>query len=142
MTSAETKLVQDSFPAIAQQAGPISMLFYGRLFQMDPQLRPMFRQDIELQGRKLMDMLSALTSRLNRFEEVVPILRALGQRHVAYGVRAEHYDLVSKALMWAFGTALESNFDSALRAAWMAVIADVAKVMKDGAAELPPFESA
>jgi hemoglobin-like flavoprotein len=97
----------------------------------------MFRQDIEVQGRKLMDMLTALTSNLDHFEDLIPVLKALGQRHVAYGVRPEHYELVTASLIWAFGVALEDEFDAEMKAAWLAVISTVAVVMQEGAAELP-----
>jgi hemoglobin-like flavoprotein len=138
MTPEQKQLVRNSFPGIAELSGPIAMLFYGRLFQMDPQLRPLFKQDIELQGRKLMDMLTTLTTNLDQFEELVPVLQALGQRHAGYGVRPEHYDQVTSALIWAFGTALDRDFYPELRAAWRTVIEVVATVMKEGAAQLPP----
>lgn len=136
MTASQIKLVQESFPSIAEQGGPIAMLFYGRLFQMHPQLRSMFRQDIQLQGQKLMDMLTTLTGSLDRFATLTPILRALGQRHAGYGVRDEHYAAVSTAMLWAFGTALEGEFPPELRSAWSAVIDAVSDVMKAGAAEV------
>jgi hemoglobin-like flavoprotein len=140
MTPAQKQLIRTSFPSIAELSGPIAMLFYGRLFEIDPELRPMFKQDIELQGRKLMDMLTTLTTNLDRFEELVPVLKALGQRHAGYGVRQEHYDLVTTALVWAFGTALDREFYPELRAAWRTLIELTATVMKDGAAELPPSQ--
>jgi hemoglobin-like flavoprotein len=138
MTPAQNQLVRDSFPIISELSGPIAMLFYGRLFQIDPRLRPMFKQDIELQGRKLMDMLTTLTANLDCFEDLVPMLKALGQRHAGYGVRPEHYELVTTALIWAFGTALDREFYPELRGAWRTVIELAATVMKEGAAELPP----
>jgi hemoglobin-like flavoprotein len=136
MTASQIKLVQESFPSISEQGGAIAMLFYGRLFQMQPQLRPMFRQDIQLQGQKLMDMLSTLTGSLDRFATLTPILRALGQRHAGYGVRDEHYTAVSTALLWALGTALDGEFPQDLKSAWVAVIDAVSDVMKAGAAEV------
>src|SRR5712672_3226815 len=111
MTATDKRLVRASLPSIAELSGPIAMLFYGRLFQMDPRLRPMFKQDIEVQGRKLMDMLTALTTNLNDFGGLIPVLKALGQRHAGYGVRPEHYQLVTDSLIWALGTALENEFD-------------------------------
>ncbi len=96
----------------------------------------MFRQDIQLQGQKLMDMLTTLTGSLDRFATLTPILRALGQRHAGYGVRDEHYAAVSTAMLWAFGTALEGEFPPELRSAWSAVIDAVSDVMKAGAAEV------
>ena len=136
MTSAEKRLVRDSLPSIAELSGPIAMLFYGRLFQMEPRLRPLFRQDIEVQGRKLMDMLTALTTNLERYDDLIPALKALGQRHAAYGVRPEDYELVTASLIWAFGAALEDEFDPEVKAAWRSVITAVGVTMREGAAEL------
>jgi hemoglobin-like flavoprotein len=138
MTSEQKRLVRESFPAVREMAGPVSMLFYGRLFALDPSLRPMFRQDIELQGRKLMDMLTAVVDNLDHFEGMAPALRALGQKHVGYGVRPEHYKTVGKALMWALGQTLDAEFFPELRDAWLAIIEAVSAGMKNGAAELPP----
>jgi hemoglobin-like flavoprotein len=138
MTAEQKRLVRESFPAVREVAAPVAKLFYGRLFALDPSLRPMFRQDIELQGRKLMDMLTAVVDNLDHFDGLAPTLRALGQKHVGYGVRPEHYQTVGKALMWALGQALDAEFYPELRDAWRATIEAVSSGMKTGAAELPP----
>jgi nitric oxide dioxygenase len=138
MTPEQKQLIRESFPAIREMAGPVSLLFYGRLFALEPALRPMFRQDIELQGRKLMDMLTAVVDNLDHFEGLAPTLRALGQKHAGYGVRPEHYQTVARALMWALGQALDTQFYPELRTAWLAIIEAVSVSMKKGAAELPP----
>ena len=138
MTPEQKQLIRESFPAIREMAGPVSLLFYGRLFALEPALRPMFRQDIELQGRKLMDMLTAVVDNLDQFEGLAPTLRALGQKHAGYGVRPEHYQTVARALMWALGQALGTQFYPELRSAWLAIIEAVSLSMKKGAAELPP----
>ena len=137
MTPEQKQLIRESFPAIREMAGPVSLLFYGRLFALEPALRPMFRQDIELQGRKLMDMLTAVVDNLDQFEGLAPTLRALGQKHAGYGVRPEHYETVARALMWALGQALDTQFYPELRSAWLAIIEAVSLSMKKGAAELP-----
>lgn len=138
MTPEQKQLIRESFPAIREMAGPVSLLFYGRLFALEPALRPMFRQDIELQGRKLMDMLTAVVDNLDQFEGLAPTLRALGQKHAGYGVRPEHYQTVARALIWALGQALDTQFYPELRSAWLAIIEAVSLSMKKGAAELPP----
>jgi len=138
MTPEQKQLIRESFPAIREMAGPVSLLFYGRLFALDPALRPMFRQDIELQGRKLMDMLRAVVENLDHFEGLAPTLRALGQKHAGYGVRPEHYQTVTQALIWALGQALDTQFYPELKSAWLAIIEAVSLSMKKGAAELLP----
>jgi hemoglobin-like flavoprotein len=137
MTPRQKQLIRESFTGIREMAGPVSLLFYGRLFALDAALRPMFRQDIELQGRKLMDMLTAVVDNLDHFEGLAPVLRAMGQRHAGYGVRPEHYQTVSQALIWALGQALDTEFYPELKAAWLAIIEAVSLGMKEGAAELP-----
>ena len=60
----------------------------------------------------------------------------MGQRHAGYGVKPEHYQTVSRALIWALGQALGADFDAELKTAWLSIIDAVSAGMKDGAAEL------
>jgi len=138
MTPREKQLVRESFPAIREAAVPLALLFYGRLFQLNPALRPLFHQDISVQSRKLMDMLIAVVDSLDHFKELEPMLRAMGQRHAGYGVRLEHYATLKSALLWAFGQGLGAEFFPDVRAAWTAVIDAISAAMMAGAAELPP----
>src|SRR5262245_11222075 len=106
----QKELIQESFPAICDMAGPLSLLFYGRLFEVAPTLRPMFEQDISSQGRKLMDMLTFVIDNLDHLDSLAPALRELGQHHVACGVRPEHYATMSRAFLWALAQSLEAKF--------------------------------
>jgi hemoglobin-like flavoprotein len=139
LTLEQKRLVRESFPSIRGAAIPLALLFYGRLFQLDPKLRPMFKNDIRVQSQKLMDMLTAVVDSLDQFGELEPVLRAMGQRHTAYGVRPEHYETLASALLWAFGQGLGAEFYPDVKAAWLAVIEAVSVTMKAGAAELPPI---
>ena len=71
MTSAQKRLIRESFPALREVAGPLVQLFYGRLFQIAPSVRPMFRRDIGIQARKFSDMLEALVEGLLRLSQLV-----------------------------------------------------------------------
>lgn len=137
MTKRQKQIVRESFLSVGGVAEPLSLLFYGRLFEREPGLRPMFRGDIAAQGRKLIEMLAAVVENLDRVESLTPVLHAMGQRHAGYGVIARHYDVVEEALLWALGQALEANFDAEARAAWRAVIGQVNSAMKEGAALVP-----
>ena len=136
MTASQKSLVKESFAEIREISGPVALLFYGRLFEIDPSLRPMFRQDIELQGRKLMDMLTAVVDNIDGLDGLAPLFHAMGQRHAGYGVKPEYYVTVSKALIWALAQALGPEFDAEVKAAWTAVIDSVSAGMKEGAAHL------
>lgn len=133
MTKRQEQLVRESFESIAPMAAPLAKLFYGRLFTVNPALRPMFKGDIKVQGKKLMDMLQSCIDSLGRFEELRPQLRELGFRHVQYGVTPDHYPQVAAALTWSLAQALETQFDRETREAWTVVITAIAEEMLAGA---------
>ena len=137
MTRRQKQIVSETFPLIREMAIPVSLLFYGRLFDLDPSLRQLFKIDLKEQSKKLVATLDALVEGIDDWERIVPALRELGQRHAGYGVKEEHYDTVCSALVWAFGQALQPGFDNEVRAAWTAVIQAVNEQMKMGAATVP-----
>ncbi len=81
-------------------ADAAATLFYGRLFDLDPKLETLFKGDMVEQGRKLMQMLGVAVNSLDRLEQVLPAVNALGARHARYGVREKDYDTVGRALIW------------------------------------------
>jgi hemoglobin-like flavoprotein len=126
ITEQQIRLVHSSFKDIAPIADVAADLFYNRLFEMDPTLRPMFRGDMAVQGRKLMQMLSVAVNGLNSLEKIVPAIQDLGKRHVAYGVREIDYQTVGTALPWTLELGLGSNFTPDVKEAWTAVYTLVA----------------
>jgi hemoglobin-like flavoprotein len=99
-------------------------------FDLDPLLRQLFKIDMREQSKKLVAMLDAIVESIDDGERIVPVLRELGQRHVAYGVKEQQYNTLCSALVWAFGQALQPGFDDEVRAAWIAVIQAVNEQMK------------
>ena len=136
MTSRQKQIVKESFALIREVAIPVSLLFYGRLFDLDPSLRKLFHIDMKEQSQKLVTMLDAIVSSIDDWDRITPVLRELGQHHVTYGVKAANYDTLCSALVWAFGQGLQPGFDDETRAAWTAVIQSVNEQMKIGAAEV------
>ena len=134
MTPDQTRLVKQTYEPVREMAGPLALLFYGRLFELEPAARRLFHNDLAAQGRKLMDTLDLLVASLDDFDAVRPHLAALGQRHRGYGVQSGQYASVETALLWALGQALGPDFDGATREAWRAVLATVSGAMQQGAA--------
>ena len=131
MTPQQKALVQQTFAAIAPIAEAAAALFYGRLFELDPSLRALFRGDMAAQGRHLMGTLAVAVRGLDDLATLVPAVRALGHRHVAYGVRDEHYATVGQALLWTLERGLGGAFTSEVREAWGAAYELLAATMKD-----------
>ncbi len=132
MTLQQVALVKESFEQVRHVAIPVTLLFYGRLFDLDPGLRPLFKIDIREQSNKLAAMLATVIDSLESLDELRPRLQELGRRHVTYGVQREHYETLTSALLWALGQALQSEFSPDVRAAWAEVLHQVNREMLRG----------
>ena len=137
MTPEQVKLVRNSFARVEPQSALVAKLFYNHLFQIDPGLQPLFRSDMEPQGRRLMQMLAAAVALLDHPTKLQPVLRDLGERHAGYGVQPEHYATVGEALIDTLSVSLgEQRFDAATRAAWTAAYGLVTETMLEAALAL------
>ena len=135
MNSEEVSLVQTSFAELRPSAVVVAELFYRRLFALDPSLRPLFKGDLTHQGRMLMSMLHASVSGLSNLGALLPVVRQLGARHVAYGVRDEDYATVGSALLWTLEQTLGDKFTPQILRAWTTAYELLADVMQFGAKE-------
>ncbi len=129
MTPDQIDLIQESFEKVVPIADGAATLFYGRLFEIAPQVKPMFKNDLTEQGRKLMSALGLVVNGLTDLDAVVPVAKSLAVKHVAYGVQAEHYQPVGEALIWTLGQGLGEDFTDDTRDAWLAAYTLLATVM-------------
>jgi hemoglobin-like flavoprotein len=128
-------LVQATWQQVTPIADTAARLFYGRLFELEPDLRSLFgRTDMEEQRRKLMQMLAVAVAALDRLETLRPALEALGRRHIDYGVGDRHYNLVGAALLWTLEQGLGDEYTGSVRDAWTAVYTTLSTIMQDAAA--------
>jgi hemoglobin-like flavoprotein len=133
MTPTEKSLVQQTFAQVVPIADQAAALFYGRLFELDPSLRPLFKGDMAAQGKKLMQMIGYAVGKLDALDELVPEVEALGRRHVGYGVKAGDYTTVAVALLWTLEQGLGPAFTPEVKAAWVTVYGVLAATMQAGA---------
>ena len=136
MTPEQKVLVQQSFAKVVPIADQAAALFYQRLFSLDPSLQPLFRGNMEEQGRKLMKMIGTAVNGLDDLDALVPAVQDLGRRHVGYGVKDGHYDTVGAALIWTLEQGLGDAFTNPVREAWVTVYGILASTMKDAASEV------
>ncbi len=104
MTPDQISLVKSSWAQVVPIKADAAALFYGKLFELDPGLRPLFKGDMTAQGEKLMSMIDTAVRGLDNLPALVPAVRALGQRHVGYGVKPSDYDTVGRALLATLAT--------------------------------------
>jgi hemoglobin-like flavoprotein len=133
MTPIQVGLVQESWQRVAPIKDEAAQLFYNRLFELDPNLRALFKGDLAEQRRKLMAMLGAAVSSLGRPDALLPILRELGRKHTGYGVQPRDYDTVGAALLWTLEQGLGTAFTAEVHDAWSVTYGLVASTMQSGA---------
>ena len=131
MTPEQVAMVKDSWAKVVPISDTAAELFYGRLFELNPAYRELFKGDMKSQGKKLMTMINTAVGSLDNLGEIVPAVQALGQRHVGYGVKDEDYNTVAAALLWTLGQGLGDAFTPAVEEAWTVTYTTLAGVMID-----------
>jgi hemoglobin-like flavoprotein len=135
MTPHQINLVRSSFEPLKPLAATVAEAFYAQLFARDPALRALFRGgDMNEQGARLMQMLSAAIDLLDRPASLTPVLLKLGQRHAGYGVVDARYASVGAALLDTLSAGLGDAFTADVREAWTSMYGHVARTMQQGAA--------
>jgi nitric oxide dioxygenase len=129
MTPEQILLVRSSFAKVGALGDRAAVLFYDRLFELDPSLKALFRGDPAAQRAKLMAALRTVVGALDRLDQILPMVRDLGRRHAHYGVEPEHYATVGAALIWTLEQGLGPDFTLATRRAWIAAYSLLAWTM-------------
>jgi hemoglobin-like flavoprotein len=133
--------LETSFDLVAPRGDELMDTFYARLFAAAPAVRPLFSgTDLGRQKTMLLGTLVLLRKSLRNLDAIVPTLRNLGARHVAYGARPEHYPIVGQVLIDSMADVAGDQWRPAYTRAWAAAFDLVAGAMLDGAvpsAQLP-----
>ena len=141
MTPEQITLVQSSFERLGPDLPAVTARFYQEVFQRNPSLRPLFPSDLTELRVKFAQKLTEIVRAMPRLGELLTHTRALGARHVGYGVRAADYQTVGDSLIVALASVLGEEFDPATREAWELAFNIVAETMLEGAAAARPIGS-
>jgi hemoglobin-like flavoprotein len=130
VNAAQQELVRTTFARLAVMPEVAGALFYERLFAANPSFRPLFKDDMRIQGVKLMTMLAMVVYNLPEPGQFLPTIRDLAVRHVGYGVKVADYDALREALLWTLEQALGEDYRPSVRDAWTACYDELAGEMK------------
>ena len=131
--SLNLEALETSFDLVAPRGDELMDEFYSRLFAAAPAVRPLFPDDMRRQKTMLLGALVLLRKSLRDLGAIVPKLRELGARHVAYGAQPEHYPLVGAVLLESMAAVAGSAWTDEYQAAWAEAYEIVATTMMDGA---------
>ncbi|HEV7259818.1 MAG TPA: globin domain-containing protein [Bosea sp. (in: a-proteobacteria)] len=129
MTDHDIELVRESFAHLHRRKVETAAMFYGRLFEIAPEVRPLFTKEIAEQSAKLMETLTVAMAALRDPEGLTALLRKLGRNHRSYGVEERHYASVEAALIWTLRASLGRGFTPQLERAWTSVYRHMAGIM-------------
>ena len=129
MTPEQIELVSSSWAKVVPISEQAAELFYGKLFELDPELKPLFKGDMVEQGKKLMQMINTAVNGITDLDSIIPAVEDLGKRHVGYGVTEDHYATVAEALLWTLGQGLGDGFTDDVKEAWTETYTLLAGVM-------------
>ena len=134
MNKSQIQLVQESFALVEPMATVATHLFYGRLFELDPALRPSFKAPFVRQINEQMVQLAFIVMNLDRPNRLIPCAQSLGRQYARAGLKAAQYETVGAALLWTLAYLHQERFTPEVAAAWTAAYAVVGKTMLKAAA--------
>ena len=110
MTDRQIQLIEETWDYVILNTEKAGELFYTRLFERYPEVRPLFKSSMDEQSRKLIALITFAVNKLRNLDTIVADVQALGKRHVAYGVQDRHYATVGEALLWTLEQGLGPAF--------------------------------
>jgi hemoglobin-like flavoprotein len=144
LTDADKQIIKDTWRLVEPIRDTAADLFYRRLFELKPEYRSLFKNDLEAQKRKLVGMLGFVAKSLNwpdsmwaeeidAENDLFMVVLALGRRHRdLYHIPDESYEVVREVLLWTMDYGLGEAFTPAAREAWARVYDLIATTMKLG----------
>ena len=123
MTPSQIDLVQRSWMQVFALRETAATMFYERLFELDPELRALFK-DPAAQATKLFDTLDAVVSSLTEPGALVRLGAALGVSPAGYGATGAdrstpaRYETLRNALIWTLQASLGRHVTAPAREAW------------------------
>lgn len=140
LTQRQVSLIQQSFTKVEPIADTAAEIFYAKLFEYDPSLKSLFKNNMKSQGRMLMSTLKVAVKGLDDLDALVPVLQKLAKKHLDYRVKVDDYTPVGNALIYTLNKGLGKDFDDQTRKAWVNLYRIIAQVMREAA--YPNFNAA
>jgi len=132
--SLDVDALRASFDTVVERAPDVTRRFYDVLFARYPEVRPLFsRNTRDKQEAMLTRALVAVIEHLEDPTWLGQTLRAMGAKHVAYGVTEEMYGWVGESLLATLAEVLGDEWTPRVRDAWTAALGAIAGAMIEGA---------
>jgi hemoglobin-like flavoprotein len=129
MTERQILLVKNSWSFVIVKSEEAGLLFYDRLFEIAPELQPVFKTHPKEQALRLTNMVTNMVSRIQHLDEIIDDIRALASRHSVYGVQTVYYRVFGAALIWTIQQMMDTRWNDELEEAWIDVYSLISNAM-------------
>lgn len=133
--SLNVELLESSFELVKPHADELVDRFYDRLFRENPQVRPLFPDDMRSQKGHLLTALATIVQSLRTPEKLKSYLQDLGLRHISYGVKSQHYPIVGQTLLATLADVAGNAWTPQLEEAWSAAYDAIQSIIFETLAE-------
>ncbi|MGI9240025.1 MAG: globin domain-containing protein [Verrucomicrobiales bacterium] len=130
-------LPADWLKADLKQLAPRSEVFvetfYERLFSHAPDLRQKLAgAEMVERGLLMFHALGLVLSRIDEIDDLEPVLKGLGKRHLRYGVRREHHPILLEGILATLRELIGENFSREREREWKRALQTVSNRMISG----------
>jgi len=129
-------LLRESFGLVIERQPQVVHRFYQILFERYPKARPLFSRNSPAKQEEMLG--AALVAVLDHLEDaawLTDTLKAMGAKHVDYGVTGEMFGWVGDSLLATLAEVAGPAWTPELAAAWTEAYGAISGLMQMGAAE-------
>jgi hemoglobin-like flavoprotein len=132
----DVEALRSSFELVVERSPRVIARFYEVLFERYPAVRPLFSRNApDKQQKMLTEALVAVMDKLEDAPWLESNLKAMGAKHVDYGVTDEMYGWVGESLLATLAEVAASDWTPRVEEAWKGALGAIAGLMLQGAAE-------
>lgn len=133
MDTRQISIVMESFRKIKPFSSKFTLVFYNRLFDLDPELRKLFKKDLREQRHKFIKSFTYIIENIHNTSKIEIILKDLAIQHLLYHVKEKDYQTFGDALIFTISAALGDNFTPQVKNAWKEVYKAISEIMINAA---------
>ena len=131
MNQETMQIIKSTVPVLREHGVAITTRFYQRMFENNAEVAPMFdmaRQRNGEQPKALAMAVMGAAENIENLSAIMPLVQNIGARHVACGVKPEHYPIVGSNLLAAIKEVLGDAATDDIMKAWeeaFGILADI-----------------
>lgn len=139
LEEAEIELLRESLVFLQERKDLAAAVFYENLFEIDPDLRPMFDDDLTEQSNKALFAFGAVVAQIHDIDACREMTRGLAIRHVTYGVVPDHYPKVGAAVLATVSMVMGDAMTPRIAVVWQKAYDAVSEAMIETAYGADPL---